>query len=162
MSPWDARAEPPPQTAADAAATPVIASERGATNAATLTRATSEVELIVADAQREAAARVADAQREAREREARERHEAREREAREQREARERAERERAERDLRERIDELGAATSEVTSDAVLRLVGWGLGTVVAGVALHWLTSESRSPRPTTRRSRRRHQEERS
>jgi hypothetical protein len=148
MSPWDARAEPPPQTAADAAATPVIASERGATNAATLTRATSEVELIVADAQREAAARVADEQREAREREARE-----------QRAERERAERARAEHDLRERIDELGAATSEVTSDAVLRLVGWGLGTVVAGVALHWLTSESRNVRHTTRRSRRRHQE---
>lgn len=151
MSPWDARAEPPPQTPADTAPTPVITSERGATNAATLTRANSEVELIVADAQREAAARVADEQREAREREARE-----------QREARERAERERAEHELRERIDALGAATSEVTSDAVLRLVGWGLGTVVAGIAIHWLTSESRGARPASRRSRRRHQEARS
>lgn len=151
MSPWDARAEPPPQNAADAATAPVIASERGATNAATLTKANSELELIVADAQREAAARVADEQREAREREARE-----------QREAHERAERERAERELRERIDELAAATSEVTSDAVLRLVGWGLGTLVAGVALHWLTSESRGARPASRRSRRRQHEARS
>jgi hypothetical protein len=150
MSPWDARAEPPPQTAADAT-TPVIASERGANNAATLTRANSEMELIVADAQREAAARVADEQREAREREAREQREAHEREAREQREA-----------EQRERIDALGAATSEVTHDAVLRLVGWGLGTVVAGVALHWLTTESRGARPASRRSRRRHQEARS
>lgn len=151
MSPWDARAEPPPQTAADAATTGVVASERGANSAATLARANSEVELIVADAQREAAARVADEQREAREREARE-----------QREAHERAERERAERELRERIDALGAATSEVTSDAVLRLVGWGIGTLAVGVALHWLTSESRNVRPTTRRSRRHHQEARS
>jgi regulator of protease activity HflC (stomatin/prohibitin superfamily) len=153
MSPWDARAEPPPQTAADAATTPVIASERGATNAATLTRATSELELIVADAQREAAARVADEQREAREREAREQREAHEREAHE-REAREQREAEQ-----RERIDALGAATSEVTHDAVLRIVGWGLGTLVAGVALHWLTTESRGARPASRRSRRRHQE---
>jgi hypothetical protein len=151
MSPWDARSEPPPQTAADAATTPVIASERGATNAATLTRATSELELIVADAQREAAARVADEQREAREREAREQREAHEREAREQREA-----------EQRERIDALGAATSEVTHDAVLRIVGWGLGTLAVGVALQWLTSESRNVRPTTRRSRRHHQEARS
>lgn len=146
--PWEAPPPPlPPQTGrAEPIAEALVVRERGRSDALVEARSSSDAIIDATVAQRE---RELAAQRE-RERLDRERAE---------REARERAERERAERAERERIDELGAATSEVTSDALLRLVGWGLGTVVAGVALHWLTSESRSPRPTTRRSRRRHQE---
>lgn len=144
--PWEAPPPPlPPQTGR---AEPVVR-ERGRIEALDDARSSSDaiIDATVAQRDRELAA-----QRE-RERLERERIDAVERE---------RREREQREAALREQIAEIDAATSEVTSDAVLRLVGWGVGTLAVGVALHWLTSESRGARPASRRSRRHHQELRS
>jgi hypothetical protein len=147
MSAWDVPAPAPSQTTADE---PVRVVTRGAMHEAQLGATRGHVEALVAatDATRDLELA---AQRE-RERIERERAEGVERE---------RIAQERRDAELREHIDELAAATSEVKNDAVLRLVGWGIGTLAVGVALHWLTSESRNARPAPRRSRRHHQEAR-
>jgi hypothetical protein len=146
--PWEAPPPSlPPQTGlAEPVAEALVGRERGRNEGLVAARSSSDaiIEATIVQRERELAA-----QRE-RERIERERVEGGEREHRE---------REQREAALREQIDEIGAATSEVTSDAVLRLVKWSIGTVCVGLAWKWLTSESRASRPAMRGSRRRHQE---